>query len=134
MKLENLLEQEELYWVQRGRVNWLHHGDQNTAYFHRFATGCRKKKFIKFLKDDSGAVVEDPDQLLNLAAVYFENLFTAEVQVPNQGVIDKVNPCVTEAMNVELLKPYSREEVKKAMFNIGDLKAPGPDGLHAVFY
>ena len=37
-------------------------------------------------------------------------------------------------MNVELMKPYTREEVKRAMYNIGDLKAPGPDGLHAVFY
>jgi hypothetical protein len=33
LKMENLLEQEELYWVQRGRVNWLRHGDQNTAFF-----------------------------------------------------------------------------------------------------
>jgi hypothetical protein len=37
-------------------------------------------------------------------------------------------------MNDILTAPYTREEVKKAMFNIGDLKAPGPDGLHAIFY
>jgi hypothetical protein len=37
-------------------------------------------------------------------------------------------------MNDILMAPYSREEVKKAMFNISDLKAPGPDGLHAIFY
>ena len=37
-------------------------------------------------------------------------------------------------MNEELNKPYTREEVKKAMYSIGDLKAPGPDGLHTVFY
>jgi hypothetical protein len=24
--------------------------------------------------------------------------------------------------------------VKKALFSIGDLKAPGPDGLHAIFF
>jgi hypothetical protein len=33
-----------------------------------------------------------------------------------------------------LCAPYTREEVKKAMFNIMDLKASGPDGLHAIFY
>jgi hypothetical protein len=37
-------------------------------------------------------------------------------------------------MNDVLLAPFSAEEVKKALFDIGDLKAPGPDGLHAIFY
>ena len=37
-------------------------------------------------------------------------------------------------MNEALLAPYSEEEVKRALFSIGDLKAPGPDGLHAIFY
>ena len=29
---------------------------------------------------------------------------------------------------------YTREEIKATLDHIGDLKAPGPDGLHAVFY
>ena len=27
---------------------------------------------------------------------------------------------------------FSYEEVKKALFQIGDLKAPGPDGMHSL--
>ena len=37
-------------------------------------------------------------------------------------------------MNNALLAPYTVEDVRKALFDIGDLKAPGPDGLHAIFY
>uniref|UniRef100_A0A453K866 Reverse transcriptase domain-containing protein n=1 Tax=Aegilops tauschii subsp. strangulata TaxID=200361 RepID=A0A453K866_AEGTS len=37
-------------------------------------------------------------------------------------------------MNNALLAPYTAEDVHKALFDIGDLKAPGPDGLHAIFY
>lgn len=37
-------------------------------------------------------------------------------------------------MNRSLLAPFQEEEVRKALFSIGDLKAPGSDGLHAVFY
>jgi hypothetical protein len=37
-------------------------------------------------------------------------------------------------MNEKLLAPFSAEDVKKAAFSIGDYKAPGPDGLHAIFY
>jgi hypothetical protein len=134
LQIEELLEQEELYWVQRGRVNWLKYGDQNTAFFHRSASARRKRNFIRQLKNVAGDIVDDQGQLLNMAADYFQHLFTAEVQVPDQELIDKVQPCVSNEMNEKLLSPFSREEVKKALFNIGDLKAPGPDGLHAVFY
>jgi hypothetical protein len=37
-------------------------------------------------------------------------------------------------MNDRLTSPYSAHEVQKAVFSIGDFKASGPDGLHAVFY
>ncbi|KAK1648056.1 hypothetical protein QYE76_065861 [Lolium multiflorum] len=134
IQIENLLEQEEIYWVQRGRANWLRHGDQNTAFFHRFASGRRKRNFIKQLTNESGNIIDDQDQMMDIASGYFQHLFTSEVQDPDQGVIDKVLPCVTNEMNDILTAPYTREEVKKAMFNIGDLKAPGPDGLHAIFY
>ena len=36
-------------------------------------------------------------------------------------------------MNEILIAPYIEEEVKKALFQIGDLKAPGTNGLHVVF-
>jgi hypothetical protein len=37
-------------------------------------------------------------------------------------------------MNQLLQAPFSREEVKNALFSIGDLKAPWPDGLHAIVF
>ena len=41
---------------------------------------------------------------------------------------------VSKEMNNALLAPYTTEDVRKALFDIGDLKAPGPDGLHTIFY
>ena len=37
-------------------------------------------------------------------------------------------------MNNFLMAPYTMEDVKKAISSIGDIKAPGPDGLHAIFF
>jgi hypothetical protein len=65
---------------------------------------------------------------------YFSNLFTSEVQEIDPFVLEKVQPKVSQGMNEQLLAPFSAEDVKKAVFNIGDLKAPGPDGVHAIFY
>jgi hypothetical protein len=49
-------------------------------------------------------------------------------------MMDKIQPSVTQAMIEKLLAPFSPEDVKKAIFNIGDFKSPGPDRLNAVFY
>jgi hypothetical protein len=56
--VEILLEQEEIHWLQRSRVNWLSQGDKNTRFFHQFASARRKKNMIKRLKDDSKEWVE----------------------------------------------------------------------------
>lgn len=51
-----------------------------------------------------------------------------------QQLLDAVQPSVTELMNEHLMKEFTEEEVKQAVDSIGDLKAPGPDGMPAVFY
>lgn len=84
--------------------------------------------------DANGHWKRDNEAMKSLIDTYFQHLFNAEVHIPNQEVVDKVKPKVTTYMNEALLAPYIEEEVKRALFNIGDLKAHGPDGLHAIFY
>ena len=75
--IENFLEQEELEWVQRGRANWLKHGDRNTNFFHMYASARRKKNTIKRLRREDGTWVECEEQLKEHVASYFFNLFTS---------------------------------------------------------
>jgi hypothetical protein len=77
-RIEKLLEQEEIYWQQRSRANWLKNGDKNTSYFHNYANARKKKNFISRLKNDDGGWVEGSD-LNPLIFEYFSNLFTSEV-------------------------------------------------------
>jgi hypothetical protein len=123
-----------VYWAQRSRINWLKFGDQNTGFFHHFASSRRARNKIKRLKSENGDDVEDLAQLNPMISDYFAGLFTTEVDEPDPDLIEKVTPRVSTAMNEELLKPYTAEEVKKALFSIGDMKAPGSDGLHAIFF
>jgi hypothetical protein len=37
-------------------------------------------------------------------------------------------------MNSDLVREFTPKEVNCALGGIGDLKAPGPDGMPAVFY
>lgn len=50
------------------------------------------------------------------------------------GCYEHVRGRVIDYMNEHLLSPYMVEEAKKALFIIGDLKSPGLDGSHAIFW
>lgn len=65
---------------------------------------------------------------------YFLNLFTSQVGDTDAALLQKFLPKVTNQMNDFLLTPFTADDVKHATFSIGDLKAPGPDGLHALFF
>jgi hypothetical protein len=132
-EIESLLEKEEIHWSQQSMLNWLQAGDKNTSYFHNFASERRRKNRINKLKDDSGNWVEGHPNLNPMISQYFAGLFTTEIDEPDPQVLEKVIPKVTDPMNEQLMRPYNADDVKKALFSIGDLKAPGGDGLHAVF-
>jgi hypothetical protein len=57
-QLTHLSVVEEEYWRQRSRVTWLTKGDANTAFFHAYANGRRRKCAITRLVTDSGTLVE----------------------------------------------------------------------------
>jgi hypothetical protein len=41
---------------------------------------------------------------------------------------------IKHPLNVDLLAEFTAEEVKEALESMGDLKAPGPDGMPTIFY
>jgi hypothetical protein len=89
---------------------------------------------IKKLKDENGGWVEGCPALNPMISQYFAGLFSTEIDEPDLELLQKVTPKVNDTMNEQLMRPYSAEEVKKALFSIGDMKAPGVDGLHAIFF
>jgi hypothetical protein len=64
----------------------------------------------------------------------FSLFFGSVVYDTDLDLLEKVTPRVTREMNDDLQKPYIAKDVKKALFSIGDMKAPDPDGLHAIFF
>jgi hypothetical protein len=55
--LNKLLEQQRVYWKQRGNIKWAKLGDENTKFFHANATIIHNKSTIKSLKDQNGVEI-----------------------------------------------------------------------------
>ncbi|XP_051221867.1 uncharacterized protein [Lolium perenne] len=68
-----------------------------------------------------------------MATEFFQNLYTREENINPDIIIDMLEQCVNEEMNANLYAPFSEKEITDALFQIGPLKAPGPDGFPAHF-
>jgi hypothetical protein len=92
--------------MQRSRVNWLQHGDRNTAFFHQFASARRKKNLIKKLKHGEDWV-EGTSAPKPIILEYFSGLFTSEVNAVDPAVMEKVQRKVTAKGLIGSKKGYS---------------------------
>ena len=133
-KVDIIEEQIDIYWKQRAHVNWLTKGDRNTVFFHQACKERRRHNRIGNLRKEDGGWVEDKVQKQNFITNHFKQLFRSNGLNDSQQLLNAVAPCVTEAMNEYLLAEFKEEEVVAALNSIGDLKAPGPDGMPASFY
>jgi len=111
---------------------WLTKGDRNTHFFHAAASERRRRNTIKKLRRDDGTVVEGR-RLKEFIANHYQNIFLSSAGHTTTEVLRSISPRITNEMNVVLTKPFVQEEIWEALQSIGDLKAPGPDGIPAVF-
>lgn len=128
------LAQEELMWFQRSRCNWLKWGDQNTKFFHTSAVIRRKKNTIDGLKDEGGDWIFDQAAIRNMTRAFYTDLFRKDTHCTD---ILSTATSFHRLSNLELAAfsaMVSPEEVKRATFDLGALKAPGPDGIQAFVY
>jgi len=93
-----------------------------------------KKNKIKRLKKLDGSWCTDQAEMRHIAQQYFEEVFTRDDCLEPEELVNLVEAKVTDEMNLSLCKPYSDEETSDALFQIGPLKAPGPDGFPARFF
>ncbi|XP_073367603.1 uncharacterized protein [Aegilops tauschii subsp. strangulata] len=132
--MNELLYHEEMLWLQRLRIAWLKEGDRNTKFFHGKAVWRARKNRIKGLRDSHRVWQQEQSTMLKMAQQYFETMFAADPNIDPEEVIHLFQPKVTADMNDKLCAPFSDKEISDALFQIGPLKAPGPDGFPARFF
>jgi len=129
-----LCRDEESYFKQKSRIQWLQLGDRNTAFFHKSLLHRQVRNRIHSLQDTEGNVVHDQQEIRKMASTYFEDLLTASHPTMNAEVHSLYPNTITKESKAAALIPITDDDIKAALFSISDSKAPGPDRYNALFY
>ena len=110
-----MLDDEEVWWQQRSRVQWLGEGDRNTKYFHHRASERRRKNAIVGLWNDEGIWCDSKEDIVRTVLSYFEDIYSSSNPSRLEEVTNLIPTKVSEEMNHDLIKDFSAEEVRTAL-------------------
>ena len=127
-----ICDNEAMLWRQKSREKWVQDGDRNTKFFHLTTMVRRRRNKIDGLFDATGTWCDSPETMKSIAKDFFENLFTANNDSDCSFYIPLLFPEVDCSWDLSL--PVEAKEIKSALFAIGGLKTPGPDGFPAIFF
>ncbi|XP_039050208.1 uncharacterized protein LOC120191304 [Hibiscus syriacus] len=130
---QQVLEQEEIFWLQKSRLDWIVKGERNTKFFH--LTTMIRRKFNKIV----GLYIENvwvtgKQDLCQHVYNYYKELFAGKEYIQLSRDYDSFIPRLMEEEKIELTKQVTMEEVKETLFSMKGLKAPGSDGIQPIFY
>ena len=114
-ELNKRLDQEDLKWQQRAKVNWLKLGDRNTKFFHASANQRCKRNRIFSITDEMGIVWESRTEILEAFIDDFDALFTTGYVEDTGLCLQHLDRQVSNVMNTNLLKIFTKEEVDEAL-------------------
>lgn len=128
-----VLLQEELFWWQKARMEWLKCGDKNSKFSHTITLSRRRRNRIEALLNDDGFWIQDNKALKSMALQFYADLFASD---PNSGGDFPKGRFlqIDDVVKQHLEEGYSMEQVSVALKTMWSLKAHGSDGFQDVFF
>lgn len=133
--LENLLQDQAMYWRQRGNAAWMKDRDKNTSFFHAKPSSRRQINKTRGLRYATGQWVDKKEQMEVVVEEYFKGLFSSTRPSENEinEVLQSLAPRMTEEANHSISKPFTEDKVTNAISSMSPFKSPGLDGFPALF-
>ncbi|GJZ15913.1 RNA-directed DNA polymerase, eukaryota [Tanacetum coccineum] len=129
--LDDIQRMEAKDLAQKAKVKWAIEGDENTSFFHGTLKKKRRQLAIKGILKN-GEWIEDPAMVKAEFLDHFRNRFKQFSGIPPSLNVDTQNRLsLSQSESLEI--QFSHEEIKRAVWEYGGDRAPGPDGFSFKF-
>ncbi|GJY02841.1 RNA-directed DNA polymerase, eukaryota [Tanacetum coccineum] len=130
--LQDLDKLESMEVAQKAKIKWAIEGDENSKYYHGILNKKRSQLAIRGILVDGiwiNYYCLEQNEFLSHFTNHFDLPQVSRLQLdmdfPNKMNLDQ---------QVELENNVTREEIKRAVWDCGADKSPGPDGFTFGFY
>jgi hypothetical protein len=130
-KYSSLLNQQQIYWKQRGTLKWVKFGDEGSKFFHAIATIRHRKKLINSLQDANGVShTEHHTKADILWEAYKDKLRTSD----SPEMLFDLRRLLQQSDVLDTLSErFTHEEIDVVVANLPSDKSSGPDGFNTDF-
>ena len=134
-KAIRLAKAELSFCSQLAKAKYLKFSDKGTKFFHDLIKSNRNRNHIASITLVDGSRSTSNNQVSNAFVQYYKELLGTKQDCCklDRNMVRKGKLLETEQAS-NLLRPVSDEEIKSALFSIGEDKAPGPDGYTSCFF
>ncbi|XP_038989856.1 uncharacterized protein LOC120113120 [Phoenix dactylifera] len=129
-----LLRQQEIFWRQKSRAQWIVEGDRNTRFFHQATVIRRQQNRIRAIRGEDGQLSEDPDMIQRILGSFFRARWTEQTTGESTVGIPLPSIGVSEDETDALISPVSEREIRETMWSLEGDKAPGRMGFLRCFF
>ncbi|XP_039043535.1 uncharacterized protein LOC120182715 [Hibiscus syriacus] len=137
-ELKLLEEAESLFLKQKAKIQWIKNGDKNANFFHSMVALKNKRDTIRVLMDNRGNRLDSFDSMAKEVIDFYSNLIgtvDSSVKAIDPSFIKTIlNFNLSYEASSCLVKEITAEEIKDAIFDQGNDKAPGPDKYSPLFF
>ncbi|XP_026384529.1 uncharacterized protein LOC113280094 [Papaver somniferum] len=124
---KRLAKMHNVFWKQRATINWVEEHENNTRFFHKYASSKQRGKKISQL-NINGALTSDKTIIKEEIVSYYQGLF--EEDSFSRPQLDGLTfPSISHEDANKLEIKFTEEEVHMALAELAQEKAPGPDGM-----
>eukprot|EP00253_Pinus_taeda_P019280 PITA_19280 len=129
---ENLCKQEEIFWRQKSRVQWLKEGERNTKFFHRATMANRTHNRISSIKNEEGELQISYEAIETMLVHHFQGEQSGYVEgrqilnniIQAQEVVDSLTSKGQAGMimQLDIAKAYDKVNwayIKKILIAFG---------------
>lgn len=78
--------------------------------------------------------MEGKEEIFNAVLQHFSDVYATSPPKNMAACLQQIPRLVTNEMNEALMRQVGDAEIKAVVFDLGALKAPGPNGFNGLFY